>query len=96
MDLTPLEHAAATAVSQIAIGVLTGNWWVGGLLGICWFVAREHTQAEYRWIEHRGEGLRANMPWWGGFDPRVWNLASIFDFLAPIIAAVLIYLSVTL
>lgn len=86
MDLTPLEHAAATVGAQMLVGVCTGNWWIGGLLGCCWFIAREHTQAEYRWIERFGQGLRANMPGWGGFDPRAWTWASVLDWAAPVLA----------
>jgi len=40
------------------------------------FTGREHTQAEYRWIETFGRHRRANMPWWGGFDRRVWDVHS--------------------
>lgn len=91
MDLTPLEHAGATVGTQLLVGVCTGNWWIGGLLGCCWFIAREHTQAEYRWIERFGQGLRTNMPWWGGFDPKAWTWASVLDAAGPIVAAALVY-----
>lgn len=40
------------------------------------FLGREHAQAEYRWIETYGHGQRANLPWWGGFDGRVWDVHS--------------------
>ena len=53
--------------------------------------SREITQAEYRWIEHFGHGLRANMPWWGGLDPQVWQHADPWlDWLVPLIATVLL------
>ncbi|EMX6803347.1 hypothetical protein AAHJ44_003303, partial [Escherichia coli] len=39
---------------------------------------------EYRWIEMFGHGKRMNMPWWGGFDPRVWDVGSLFDFVVPV------------
>lgn len=86
MDLTPLEHAAATVSAQLIVGACMGNWWLGGVLACCWFIAREHTQAEYRWIERFGQGLRANMPGWGGFDPRAWTWASVLDWAAPMLA----------
>ena len=25
-----------------------------------------------------------NMPWWGGFDPRAWDVASLMDFAVPV------------
>lgn len=39
-------------------------------------------QAEYA----RLSGLRANMPWWGGFDPRVWSRDAALDLILPIAA----------
>lgn len=91
LDLTPLSHAGISAVIQILVGLLTKNWWLGGLLSCVWWVAREHTQAEYRWIAAYGNGKRANMPEWGGFDPRVWNAGSLLDFCVPIAACLCIW-----
>ena len=85
IDLSPLLHAAMAAVFQVAVGMTNGMWGVGGSIGCLWFIAREHTQAEYRWIAMLGDGKRANMPWWGGFDWRVWDLASIMDWLVPVL-----------
>ncbi|MGU5717784.1 hypothetical protein ACV1DK_21300, partial [Aeromonas taiwanensis] len=47
--------------------------------------------AEYRWIALLGEGRRINMPWWGGFDPRVWDLGSILDFMVPMALCTLVF-----
>ena len=93
MDWTPLIHAAIAIAAQFAVGLLTGNWWLGGLLACTWWIAREHTQAEYRWIEKYGQGKRANMPEWAGFDYRVWNVASLLDFVSPVIACTVTYFS---
>lgn len=97
-DKTPLMHAAVSVAIQIAVGVASGDWLAGGIAVCIWWAAREHTQAEYRWIErfgwdHEAEGyLRRNLPWWGGFDPRVWNKASVLDFIAPAAACAAVYL----
>jgi len=91
MDITPLTHAAIASAVQAITGYFTGDWTTGAALACIWFIAREHTQAEYRWIERFGKGLRANMPQWGGFDYRVWNAASALDFIAPIMACAGIY-----
>lgn len=93
MDATPFMHAAISLVIQALVGLLTGNWWLGGMLACTWFVAREHTQAEYRWIEKYGQGKRANMPDWAGFDYRVWNVPSLLDFIAPAVACSIVYFS---
>ena len=93
MDATPFMHAAISLVIQALVGLLTGTWWLGGLVACTWWVAREHTQAEYRWIEKYGQGKRANMPDWAGFDYRVWNVPSLLDFIAPVVACSIVYFS---
>ena len=90
IDLSPLLHAAMAVVLQVAVGMNNGMWGVGGAIGCLWFIAREHTQAEYRWIAMFGDGKRANMPWWGGFDWRVWDLASLMDWLVPVLICIAI------
>ncbi|WP_302409620.1 hypothetical protein [Comamonas kerstersii] len=91
MDLTPLLHAAITLAAQAVVGLLTGDWLAGGVLACFWWFGREHAQAEYRWISAVGTGQRAAMPWWGGFDPRAWNMPSVLDWLVPVVACVLLW-----
>ena len=80
-----LEHIVLALIAQIIVGRLTGNWWAGAALASAYFVGREVTQAEYRWIELYGAGLRANMPWWGPFDLRVWTkLDQWIDWIGPV------------
>ena len=82
-----VEHALVALAIQVAIGLTTRNWWAGALLACGYFIGRELAQAEYRWIEQFGEGLRANAPWWAAFDPKVWTRADqIADFAGPLIA----------
>lgn len=83
------SHPAMALALQLAIGLLTGNYWYGFVLAFV-FVGREIAQAEYRWIERFGGGRRSNMPWWGGFDPRVWTLHSITDWILPLILTALV------
>lgn len=90
-DISPVGHALAAVVVQTAIGFLTGNWFTGGAFGCLWFLAREHTQAEYRWIAKFGGGKRANMPWWGGFDPKAWDRASLLDWAVPVALCTIVY-----
>ena len=90
-DFSPLYHAIAAVALQCAVGLVSGDWFTGGTLGCLWFLAREHTQAEYRWIAEFGNGKRASMPWWGWFDLRVWNTASTLDWLVPVVACVAVY-----
>lgn len=79
-----LEHLLYTIVVGI-IGFYFNNPIYFSLLAISFFVGREHTQAEYRWIETFGRGVRANMPWWATLDIRVWDFHSWFwNLLLPI------------
>lgn len=90
-DFSPLAHAVFAVAVQCVIGLLSGAWGAGGVIGCTLFIAREHTQAEYRWIAQFGTGRRTNMPWWGGFDWRAWNLPSLLDWLAPAAACAAVY-----
>ncbi|MBB2439440.1 hypothetical protein HEK99_019060 [Escherichia coli] len=94
MDITPFLHALCAVAAQVMIGLFTGNWVYGAIAGCTFFIAREHTQAEYRWIEMFGHGKRMNMPWWGGFDTRAWDVASLMDFAVPVVACLLVWLLV--
>ena len=58
MDISPLLHALCAVAAQILVGLFTGNWAYGAIAGCTFFIAREHTQAEYRWIEMFGHGKR--------------------------------------
>lgn len=95
-DLSPLTHAAIAVAMQCAFGLLSGMWTAGVAIGCIWFIAREHTQAEYRWIAQLGGGKRANMPWWGGFSWRAWNMPSLLDWLVPVLACAAVYFVTTL
>jgi hypothetical protein len=88
--LFEFEHLLISLAVQAAIGLTTGNWWVGAALMSGVLMGREHAQAEYKWIERYGGGRRANLPWWGWADPRVWDVHSWFWNLSLPIAAVLL------
>lgn len=88
-----IDHIVLALVIQLTIRLLLGSWPAGAAAAIAWAVSREITQAEYRWIEHYGAGLRANMPWWGGLDARVWHYADPWlDWIAPTAAVVVVTL----
>ena len=83
-------HAAITVVFQVLVGLITGNWVIGGLVTAFFYIGREHAQAEHRWIERYAGNRRANMPWWGGFDFRVWNRKSTTDWAMPIVFLIIL------
>lgn len=86
-----LEHTLIAVAAQICIGLTTRKWWAGACLTSGYFLGREIAQAEYRWIEEFGDGLRINLPWWGAADPRVWSTADqLADWLGPVLATTMI------
>lgn len=82
-----IKHTSLTVATQASVGVASGDWLSGGLIAAGYFIGREIAQAEYRWIETYGFGLRANMPWWGRFDSRVWKYTDMLDWILPCLAA---------
>jgi len=85
------DHILLAIALQVGVFLAFRNWWAGASVASAWAISREITQAEYRWIEHFGSGLRANMPWWGGVDPKVWAYADPwFDWIVPSAAVILI------
>lgn len=88
MDWTTLQHSLI-ALACLGIGWLLGNPAAGAVVGITIFVVRELTQAEYRWIDKFGKGLRSNMPWYGMLDPRVWDISNLTDWLVPLLVNII-------
>ncbi|WP_062787330.1 hypothetical protein [Novosphingobium capsulatum] len=81
------EHAAVALALQLLIRRCGGSWWLGAAIASAYFIGREVAQAEYRWIEMFGQGRRANMPWWGPLDLRVWpKLDQWIDWIGPLVA----------
>lgn len=79
-----IGHMAIALAVQLLVVAATRSWRGGAMAAAGWAISREITQAEYFWIEHYGHGLRANMPWWGGLDPLVWQRVDPWlDWLAP-------------
>jgi hypothetical protein len=75
-------HIPLALVMQFVIS-LQFNVWVGAAFAIGFFLSREITQTEYRNIEHNYGGKRANMPWYGGFEPRAWTVKGLLDWILP-------------
>lgn len=83
------QHTVYALAVQTPVGLLTGNWWAGGLAMCAFWAGREHAQAEARYIAgFVPTGHRADMPWWAGYSPKAWNVDSfIFDLALPCLAA---------
>lgn len=86
-----LEHLLISLCLQAAIGLITGNWWIGATVASALFIGREQAQAEYRWIAWFGNGKRENLRWWNALSPSVWNTHNFFwNLVLPIVAVTLI------
>lgn len=53
-----------------------------------YFSANPDLQAEWANLA----GSRSRMPWWGGFDPRVWDRHSLLGCALPALVALLVLL----
>ena len=92
-----IQHIAVAILIQVAVAAALRNWAAGAAVASAWAISREITQAEYRWIEQFGSGLRANMPWSGGFDPAVWQrLDPWLDWMIPSLVVIAIALAMKL
>lgn len=92
-----IQHILLAILAQLAIAVALRSWAAGAAVASAWALSREITQAEYRWIEQFGSGLRANMPWWGGLDPAVWQrLDPWLDWMIPSLVVIAIALAMKL
>lgn len=91
MAIDDLEHPLIAIVTVVVFHLLGhANYGVWAACGF--FVGREHAQAEYRWIAAYGHQVRADMPWWGGFDLRIWNNHSWFwNLVLPILVAIITF-----
>ena len=82
-----MNHIIPALLLQLILSPF--GWWIGAAFAIAYYLGREMAQAEYRIIQSRYAGKRANMPWWGGFQPKAWNADAMMDWLLPTLFVVL-------
>jgi membrane protein required for beta-lactamase induction len=83
-----MNHIIPALLVQLLLSPF--GWWLGALFAIGYYLGREMAQAEYRVIQTYYGGKRANMPWWGAFQRRAWNVKSILDWVLPSLAVVIV------
>lgn len=81
--LHPFSHELIAVSFQLVMLAVFHSAWIGAIAATAFYLSREIAQAEYRWIEHYGDGQRSRMKWWNPYEPRVWNLKSLSDWMAP-------------
>lgn len=82
MNNTNIEHALIAAVITAAIGLATGNYWIGAAFAIGIFSGREHAQREYKL------GDPSKLIGYEALDFWCWKRDAQLDLLLPVIAAV--------
>jgi hypothetical protein len=87
-----MTHILTALAMQLLLSPF--SWWAGALLAAGFYLGREHAQAEYRVIQTYYGGKRANMPWYGGFERRGWDVKSILDFVLPIVTTTIVLIIV--
>ncbi|MGQ7242815.1 hypothetical protein ACUN9V_05060 [Salinicola sp. V024] len=70
---------------------------IGFAVAVTWFIARECTQHEYKLGVHRGWTWGETLPvkWWEGIA-KGWTRDSLLDWLAPLIACLLLLIALSL
>lgn len=81
-------HIIVAILMQVIIGFIFNNWNAGACFASAFYIGREITQAEYRIIEQFYNGKRVNMPWYGAFERRAWNVKSMLDWILPSVAVI--------
>jgi len=90
-----MTHLLLALVMQFFAGAMFNLWWLGACAAAGFFMGREHAQAEYRVIEAYYGGKRANMPWYGGFEPKAWTSKGLLDWLLPAGATIVVAICLT-
>lgn len=85
-----VQHTLTAAAGTVGAWATGGEPAIGGVLWAGYFIGREIAQAEYRWIEAFGGGLRANMGWFDRFNPKVWKTTDVLDWALPLAVAVVL------
>lgn len=56
------------------------------------YLGREFTQAEYRYINQYCNKKRANMPWYAPFTKKAWTLKGMLDWILPLVVSTVCFI----
>lgn len=89
-------HLFLTLAFQIIIGLLTGDFLIGGAFAVGAFFGRETRQAQELYSQRTGKALN-EFDFARLLSPKAWTFDSfIMDLCVPALGAVLLYRAVTL
>ena len=81
-------HVVITAAIVIAAYFL-GLHVYASLAAACFYMGREHAQAEQRVISKYYGNKRSNAPWWCGFEQRAWTVKGVLDWVLPLVVFII-------
>lgn len=81
-------HAIITAAIIIA-AYFFGLHVYASLAAVCFYMGREHSQAEQRVISQHYGNKRFNAPWRCGFEYRAWTVKGMLDWVLPLLMLVI-------
>ena len=79
-------HAIATA-GWCLLCIFAGLPWPCLFWAPAFYVGRELSQAELRYIDVHGGHRNNAVPWWCGLLPQSWTAKGLLDFLLPLATA---------
>lgn len=77
-------HALITFAACVAIALSGLPYWMCVFPAV-WYMGREYTQAEYRYIEAYCHNKRENMPLYAPFLPSAWTVKGLMDWVLPLV-----------
>lgn len=91
LNQSHLQHSIYALAMLCIVGVFFG-YIAGASFAIAFFLAREHTQAEYKYIkDNGGDRYRTpKLPELGCLSSKYWSIDSILDFTIPSILVIVI------
>lgn len=81
-----MVHAGITLIFCIAL-LVSGFSSYLVCIPIFFYIGREYTQAEYRYIEAHGK-KRSECPWWCGLAKESWTAKGVMDWFLPAVVAI--------
>lgn len=83
-----MVHVVITAAITIAAYFFGLHVYVSLALA-CFYIGREHAQAEQRVICQHYGNKRSNAPWWCGFEYRAWTTKGMLDWVLPLVVFII-------
>ena len=83
---TGLFHGTVAIFLQVLVGLLTGDWILGGVAAVMFYLGREHAQREYKIAGYVKTGVSVkDLKPWQAFDFNNWSADAILDLLIPLV-----------